>query len=88
MDAKSKSHKQATRRITSSPGRLFRYVKTNVAKAIRLVTKKRPVTATRDSSDMLVVAPPERFIPHRDSHQSENLEDCIEFINSSYRKSI
>jgi len=80
-----RSHKQIpARSIPSSPVRFFRYVKINVVRAIRLVSKRRR-PSTKGSSNMIV---PQQFVPHRDSHHSEAMEDCIEFVNSSYRKSI
>ncbi|ONK76830.1 uncharacterized protein A4U43_C02F270 [Asparagus officinalis] len=69
---------------SSSSIRLFQYLRSNITRAIRLVSKKQQPLA-KGSSNMVV---PQQFVPHRDSHHSEALEDCIEFINSSCRKSI
>lgn len=77
-------HKQIPARSSGSPPvRLFRYVRVNVAKALGLLRKRRP--SAKCSSNMVA---PQCFVPPRDSLHSETLEDCIEFINSSYRKSI
>ncbi|KAI0502120.1 hypothetical protein KFK09_017066 [Dendrobium nobile] len=72
-------------RYRSSPARLLlRHIKANVARTFSLFSTKRPSCSRNGPADPI----PIHFIPPRDSHHSEALEDCIEFINSSHRKSL
>ncbi|ONK62058.1 uncharacterized protein A4U43_C08F36360 [Asparagus officinalis] len=68
--------------------RLFHFVRSNVARALRRVSKGRTAASAAKGSSSNMVVPQHYFIPHRDSHHSEAMEDCIKFINSSSGKSI
>ncbi|KAL0915184.1 hypothetical protein M5K25_015584 [Dendrobium thyrsiflorum] len=79
------SNKQTPNRYRSSPARLLlRHIKANLARTFGLFSTKRHSCRRNGPSDPI----PIHFIPPRDSHHSEALEDCIEFINSSHRKSL
>ncbi|XP_020702610.1 uncharacterized protein LOC110114167 [Dendrobium catenatum] len=75
---------KAPNRYRSSPARLLRHIKANVARTFSLFSTKRTSCSRNGPADPI----PIHFIPPRDSHHSEALEDCIEFINSSHRKSL
>ncbi|PKA52498.1 josephin [Apostasia shenzhenica] len=70
----------------SSAARFLRSVRVNMARALtHLFANKRPSSSTEVPTDVISST---RFVPPRDSHHSEAMEDCIEFVNSSYRKSL
>nr|CAD1817708.1 unnamed protein product [Ananas comosus var. bracteatus] len=60
--------------------KFFRRVGANAKTAFCFISKRRSSSATATSSTH------QNFAPPRDSHQSEAIEDCIKFINSSSRK--
>ncbi|PKU66280.1 hypothetical protein MA16_Dca022223 [Dendrobium catenatum] len=89
---KHNNMQKGTSSSSSPASRIFQSVSANMARAIRhLFTKKRSLASSSGGhADQItsIQSSTINFVPHRDSHHSEAFEDCIEFINSSYRKSV
>ncbi|KAK8950562.1 hypothetical protein KSP40_PGU022017 [Platanthera guangdongensis] len=81
------SGKQTPARLRSFPARILRRIKANVSRTLSFLSTKQPSCSSSSRSRQSNPIPA-HFIPPRDSHHSEALEDCIEFINSSHRKSL
>ncbi|KAH0454881.1 hypothetical protein IEQ34_016805 [Dendrobium chrysotoxum] len=87
---KHNNMQKGTSSSSSPASRIFQSVSANMARAIRhLFTKKRSLASSSGGhAEIMSIQSSTNFVPHRDSHHSEAFEDCIEFINSSYRKSV
>uniref|UniRef100_A0A6V7QVV9 Josephin-like protein n=1 Tax=Ananas comosus var. bracteatus TaxID=296719 RepID=A0A6V7QVV9_ANACO len=60
--------------------KFFRRVRANMARALKMVSARGPFYGPSSSTSL------HKFVPPVDAHQSEAIEECIKFINSSSRK--
>ncbi|KAF6153523.1 hypothetical protein GIB67_027390 [Kingdonia uniflora] len=64
-----------------SPVKLLRRLSAKVARVIRLVSLRKRKSSTKVTSSSL--ARSRSYVGASDSHLTEDIEDCIQFINSS-----
>ncbi|KAH0433680.1 hypothetical protein IEQ34_009373 [Dendrobium chrysotoxum] len=89
LDTQSRENKSSSKNrisdfFSSSPSRLLSCIKNSVRRTISLLSRKQRSLKREGASEAAHL----HFVPPRDSHHSEAMEDCIEFINSSYKKSL
>lgn len=67
------------RSARNSALKILRIVRARMTQTFCLISRKGSRKDNRDAAH-------QKFAPARDSHQSEDVEDCIAFMNSSSRK--